>query len=109
MFKSGDFKALFTLADVTEFIEILFLHVAITLMNTFFRFRCDQTVSMSPLIYQKVQSNVFSKIYRKLRHRPSSFVKIAVFITKIRLFPNSIQLKIYMELAGSLRMRTKTA
>ena len=24
MFKSGDFKALFTLADVTEFIEILF-------------------------------------------------------------------------------------
>ena len=62
------------------------LHVGITPLNTFSRFRCDQTVSMSPFIHQKVQSNAFSQTYMKLGNPASSFVHIAVLWQK---FSNS--------------------
>ena len=52
---------IFSLANVKEIIEIIYteLYEDITL-NTFFRFRYVKTVSLSPFIYQKVQSNAFS-------------------------------------------------
>ncbi len=45
----------------------------------------------------------------KQANRPDSFVKIAVFVTKIRKSPSIFLLKICLALAGKSRMRIKRA
>ena len=55
-------------------------------LKTFSHFRGDQALAVliSPFTYQNVQSKAYSLNCTKMANRLDSFVKIAVYMTKIR-------------------------